>query len=122
MSLDSSQRSREALLRTASAVWRFGEETLVSDPFSGGAFIAPPFSFLSSVFPYQAFASIGRSLSRRICQPFASGIGAAGRLCPEKSRGGKFPRRPVISAFRSSVVCGSPGVRMGCQGELLEKQ
>ena len=33
-------------MRTASAVWRFGEETLVSDPSSGGAFIAPPFFFV----------------------------------------------------------------------------
>ena len=27
------------------------------------------------------------------------GIGAGDRLCPEKSRGGRFPHRPSISAF-----------------------
>lgn len=36
-------------MRTASAVWRFGEETLVSDPSSGGALIAPPFFFVPLV-------------------------------------------------------------------------
>ncbi len=41
--IDSRSGSQDSDHRTASAVWRFGEETLVSDTLSGDAVTASPF-------------------------------------------------------------------------------
>jgi hypothetical protein len=102
MSLDSCQRSREAVFRTASAVWRFGEETLVSDPFSGGAFIAPPFFFVwseSSGFfgPRPREACSPTAFRGRLLRESAPGIPNAGKRVGAAG----FPTAP---AFRHSEV------------------
>lgn len=112
--------------RTASAVWRFGEETLVSDPSSGGAFIAPPFFFVATGVRYLRRPVLNPT---SLVQPvrymnalalparFEQGAERCGAVedgTPKRSRGGPFPDRPS-SSIRKFWFGGSPGVRMDCQ-------
>lgn len=115
MELDSLRASRESYPRTASAVWRFGEETLVSDPFSGGAFIAPPFFLCSWRFPRSAGPVHAPPSDRLHFSSPCPGIWQNRSPDSKKKSGRPVARSPRHFRHSEVLLFGSPGVRKGAQ-------
>ena len=110
MTLDSTRRLREPNARTASAVWRFGEETLVSDPFSGGALIRAALFLFRLQFPPLTNSVQPPRLPPLRFSPSRLPRDQVHHTQPKKKSGRPVARPPHLDRHSEVLLCmASPG-------------